>query len=223
VRRILKQLRKGLRTACVTAALATCWNLGQTAQAEIVQFSGMVSPTENDISHLFLIYGTGYSTVADPLSAVSLGDFLAGQTTPFSVLTTAIDNETMWWYAAGLYGDISSGQYIEGTNGVTLGITASEDDLWGSYFYSVEEQEVFGHLLNDEPEQLPSFSDNWSGWDSDFGNGLEITDSRTIFDFSQASDNGLIYIESEVVPEPITIFLFASGGIFVLYSRRRKD
>lgn len=232
MRRILKQLRKGLRTACVTAALATCWNVGQPAQAAIVEhavnFSGTVSPTVDDLSHLYLIYGTGYSTIEHPLGAISLGDFLAGQTETFSVFANLWGYETpvkdgLWLYTAGLYGDVSSGQYVEGVNGVVLGINASESDLWETYFPSLDEETAFSDLLNDNPSLLPSFGTSWNGWHSYYECDFEMADTNVLFDFSQASDNGLINIESEVVPEPITIFLFGSGGIFVLYSRRRKD
>lgn len=222
MRRILKQLRKGLRTACVTAALATCWNVGQTAQAEIVEFSGMVSPTENDISHLFLIYGTGYSQTIQNLDSINLGDFSAGQSTPFTVFDSIGGGREFFWFAAGLYGDISSGQYIEGVNGVTLGIDGTEGDLWSSYF-SESEEGVFSQLLNDQPGTLGITSGWWEGWNVDYDSYLEVVDMSALYDFSQASDNGQIYIESEVVPEPITILLFGSGGIFVLYSRHRKD
>jgi len=159
VRRFLKRLRKGIRTACLTAVLATCWQVGQPAQALAttvpVNFSGTVSPTDNDISNLFFIYGTGYSSIGYPLGAVKLGDFLAGETTPFSALAMVSDSATMWWYTAGLYGDISGGGYNESINGVTLGITASEGDSWSTYF-SQDEATTFTHLLNDDPGQLPA-------------------------------------------------------------------
>ena len=227
MRKFLKRLRKGIRTSCLTAVLATCWQVGQLAPALAttvpVQFSGTVSPADTDISHLFFIYGTGYSSIGYPLGAVKLGDFLAGQTTPFSVLTIVSDSRTMWWYTAALYGDISGGEYNESINGVTLGITASEGDSWSTYFSSQDEATTFTHLLNDDPGQLPAQGWSWSGWEFDFDNGVEITDSRVLFDFTTASANGEIYIESEIVPEPLTLLLFGSGGIYVLCRRRQKD
>ena len=129
----------------------------------------------------------------------------------------------MWLYTAGLYGDVSSDQYVEGVNGVVLGINASESDLWETYFPSLDEETAFSYLLNDSPSSLPSFGGSWNGWHFFYECDFEMVDTNVLFDFSQASENGQIYIESEVVPESITIFLFVSGGIFVLYSRRRKD
>jgi len=122
MRRILKQLRKGLRAACVTAALATCWNVGQSAQAALeigdpvsVQFSGTVSPTVSDLSHVYLIYGTGTSTYAEyGLNALLLGDYSVGNLNTFSVQGDAVYSGHILWFVAGLYGDISSGHYSEG-------------------------------------------------------------------------------------------------------------
>ena len=227
MRRILRRLRKGIKTACLTALLATCWQAGQPAQVSAatvtIQFSGTVSPAVNNISHLFLIYGIGYSSIDYALSAVKLGDFPAGETTPFTVFTTtnaySIDN--LWWYTAGLYGDISRGEYSEGINGVTLGIDALEGDPWSSYFSS-SEAIIFNHLLNDNPGNLPSFGESWNGWYFSISDGLEITASSVLFDFSTASNNGQISFESQIVPEPVTIVLLGAGGPFVLYRRRNE-
>jgi hypothetical protein len=229
MRKFLKRLRKGIRTACLTTALATCWGVGQTAQVSAapveVRFSGTVSPVVNNVSHLFIIYSLGSSSIEDPLSAIQLGDFSAGQTTAFSVVTTmdvgSYDN--LWWYVAGLYGNTTGGEYSEGVNGITLGIDASEGDSWSSYF-SPSEADIFTHLLNDNPGNLPSFNWSWDGWYfSGYSGGIEITGSSTLFDFSVASNNGQINFESEIVPEPITIVLLGTGGFFVLRRRRDND
>lgn len=227
MRSFLKQLRKGFKTACLTAALATCWQVGQTAEVMAtpieIQISGAVAPVTNDLSHLYFIYGTGYSSLFGPLDAVLLGDFTAGQTTPFSVTTTINDNETLWWYTASVYGDVSGGTYSEGTNGVTLGINASEGDPWSSYSYSYDEADFFDDILNDIPENLPEYSSIWNGWNGEqYSAGVEIADSSILYDFSTASSNGTITISTEIVPEPTTIVLLGTGGFFTL-RRRKKD
>jgi len=224
MRRFLKRLRKGIRTACLTAVLATCWQVGQPAQALAtivpVRFSGTVSPAENDVSHLFLIYGTGYSSIGN-IWAVKLGDFLVGQTNPFSVTVTTHDAQSLFWFVAGLYGDISSGQYTEGTNGVTAGVYATEGDLWDEHI-SINEATFFTDLLNDDSGKLASYATWRHPWHVDYLAGLEITASSPLFDFSQASNNGQISFESQIVPEPVTIVLLGTGGLFVLYRRRKE-
>ncbi len=225
MRKILRRLRKGIKTACLTALLATCWQVGQPAQVsaatETVQFSGTVSPAVNDLSHLFLIYATGVSSWIDDYGAVKLGDFPLGQTTVFSVLSDIPYTWNLYWYTAGLYGDVSSGQYIAGENGVTLGINGTEGDSWSSYF-SVSEETVFNYLLNDDVESLPSHWASWNGWHVDYDCWLETAGTSILFDFSQASSNGEIYLESQIVPEPTTIVLLGAGGLFVLYRRRKE-
>ncbi len=100
MRKFLKQLRKGLRAACVTAALATCWNVGQSVahagydigDPVTIQFSGSISPVENNLSHVFLIYCTGTSSWRSAMNLVEIGDFMAGQTGIFSVTGQAVYN-----------------------------------------------------------------------------------------------------------------------------------
>lgn len=225
MRRVLKRLRKGIRTACLAAALATCWNVGQPAEAlattVTLEFSGTVSPTVNDLSHLFLIYATGYSSWFT-VDVVKLGDFPAGQSTSFLVWADAEYDPGFRWYAAGLFGDISGGQYVEGLNGVTLAVDGTEGDSWDTYF-SISEETLFAHLLSDQPGELRSRWYSWSGWHTAWDQDLAFTDSSILFDFSQASNNGQIYIESQIIPEPITILLFGTGGLIVVQFRRRED
>jgi hypothetical protein len=224
MRRILRILRKGIKTACLAAVLATCWQVGQPAQVSAatvtLQISGTVSPTMNDLSHVFLIYGTGHSSFPLYFGTVKLGDFSAGYTTPFTVLATAVDQDTLYWCAVGLYGDISSGQYNEGFNGVTLGIETFEGDSWEYRFPSLDEETVFNYLISDAAGLIPS--DSWS-WNSTYQASLWITDSSPLNDYSQPSSNGEIYIATEIVPEPITFLLLGAGGIYILRCRRDED
>ncbi len=229
MRKFLKQLRKGLQTACVTAALATCWQIGQPANAsatiETVRFSGIISPTTHDLSHVYLIYGTGYSSIYGDLHSVKLADLMVGgQDNSFSVLADVEDETSLWGYVAALHGNVSGGQYIENTNGVALGIAATEGNSWEqSYSYSMDESTAFGHLLNDNPELLPDFYWGWDGWDWNYGNGIEINESKNLYTFSSASHAGEIHIQSEIVPEPITLLLFGSGGLVILRRKKPKE
>ncbi len=226
MRRFLKKLRKGIKTACVTATLVTCWSVGQPAQVSAapveIKFSGTVSPTVNDVSHLYLIYGSYMSGGVMDLGSTMLGDFSAGQTTAFSTTGSYYDwPRSIIWCAAGLYGDVSSGQYIEGVNGVTLGIRASEGNSW-EYYHPPDEGTVFNYLLNGTIENVqPDWWGWWHGddwWDSE---ELEVTETINLCDFSSASSNGSLQVEAVIVPEPITILVLGTGGIFVL--RRRQD
>jgi hypothetical protein len=170
---------------------------------------------------VFFIYGTGYSSLDYGPWTIKLGDFPAGRSTDFSVQGTAIYHESLFWYTAGLYGDISSGQYIEGVNGVTLGIgNVTEGDMWNWKFF-ISEQTVFTNLFNDTPQNI--YSNLWDeSWHVQYLAGLDITDSSVLFNFSQASNNGQMQIKSEVVPEPVSIVLFGTGGMIIVYLRRRN-
>jgi hypothetical protein len=232
MRKFLKQLRKGLRAACVTAALATCWNVGQSvAQAgyrngdEVaVQFTGTISPTVSDLSHVYLIYGTGYSgTVFSNFNVMGLGDFSGGNAGSFSVYGDAVYDEQILWFAAGLYGDLSSGQYTEGTNGVSLSASYypgySDFDSWDD-FINVSEGIMFNYLLNNDISGLSTIKYNdvhgYLYFDSD-------SDQRNMYNFSEVYENGTVAINFEIVPEPLTILLLGSGGIIVLGRKRRKE
>jgi hypothetical protein len=230
MRGFLKRLRKGLKTACITAALTTCWQIGQVAKADItlpnpgdqvtIRFSGTVSPEVNDISHVYLIYGAGSSGSWSGFQAVSLGDFPVGHSSSFSVLGTVIYDNYWIWYAAGLYGDITSGEYIEGVNGVNLGIQAAEGQPW-DWVFRISEETAFASLLNDTPEDISS--EYWPDHEHRHEmTGLEFADSSVLFNFSNAVQNGQIEINVEVVPEPISFVLFGTGGMIAVALRRRR-
>jgi hypothetical protein len=228
VLKFLRKFRKKFKTACLTAALATCWQVGQAAKADTpnwgdeitLQFSGTISPSTHKLSHLFLIYGTGYSGLTNGPWVVKLGDFPAGQSSSFSVQGPALYHESLFWAVAGLYGDVSGGQHIEG-NGVTLGVVGDEGDSWEWHSYWVSEEEMFGHLINDNSAQLASDGALISWPHLERYCGLETSTTSDLFDFSQASNNGQMEMTSEIVPEPVSIILFGTGGLIVTALRRR--
>jgi hypothetical protein len=224
MRRFLKKLRKGLKTACLAAALATCWGIGQTAQAEVtLKVTGSVSPTENDVSNLYLLYGLNYSYV-QAFSVTNLGNFPAGVTSDFSIYMTvealSADDTNIYWEAAGLYGDISSGNYTEGINGVTLGVDGAVGDSWSSHCW-YDEGEIFNQILNNGQDYL-LWSHYFYPWYYDDFQNQYASFAINLFDFSNAAYNGQIQFEVEVVPEPVSILLFGTGGMIVIYLRRRK-
>ncbi len=233
--KFLRKFRKKFRTACLTAALATCWQVGQAANAEIsypswgdevaFKFTGTVSPSTNSLSHMFLIYGTGSSGTIDfPLGFIDLGSFEKEQVTSFSALGDAHYAEFVWWFTAGLYGDTSSGQYIPGTNGVTLGILASVGDSWDFRTPIVDaETTAFACLLNNTPENL-TISDYWEqGWHIDEPAYMVLNASSDLYDFSTAVKNGQMEFTLEIIPEPVSIVLFGTGGMIVVALRRRNQ
>jgi len=113
---------------------------------------------------------------------------------------------------------------------VTLGIDGSEGNLWSSYF-SLSQADIFNYLINDNSDILVSDSSypnnflwDWNGWHwNGYESGLEITDSSILFDFSQASDNGTIDLTTQNIPEPVTIILLGTGGVFVLWRKRGEE
>ena len=232
MRKLLRQLGKGFKPACLTATLATCWQVGQVAKAQTTQpnwgeeitisFTGTISPATESLSHMFLIYGTGTSGGVDSaLNILNLGNFNAGQDTAFSATGNEYYADFTWWYTAALYGDTSSGQYLEGVNGVTLGIWAWEGDSWDSRF-PLAEATAFTCLLNDTPEDLPPWQDWNQGWHiNQFMNGGN-TASAPLFNFSNAVQNGGMQVEIQIVPEPGSIVLLWTGGMIVAARRRRS-
>ncbi len=223
MRRFLKRLKKGIKSACLTAALVTCWQVGQPAPALAVidlKFSGEVSPTVNDVSHLWLIYGSNYTASLYDWQAVKLGDFTAGQTSSFTVFGEVENGFNFKWGVAGLYGDTSGGQYTEGVNGVTLGLPEiDEGETWDSHVFTTIDT-MFDYLLNDNGDDLAASHFMYPYYDNDFYSDGTISN---LFDFSTATANGDMTLEYEIVPEPITIILLGAGGIVVLRRRRDKD
>lgn len=230
MRKFLKQLRKGLRTACVTAALATCWNVGQSAHAAYnsgdevtVQFTGTISPTISDLSHVYLIYGTGSSSIYSDIRAISLGDFTITGSESFSVQGVAEYYDTTSWLIAGLYGNLSSGEYTEGVNGVTL--TApyhpiySSRNSWDDFIYT-SEAAMFAYLLDNDVTNIYGAGYKFNCWQR---TGMEMDDSASLYNFSEITENGMVEIQSEIIPEPVTILLLGSGGIVVLCRRRKEE
>ena len=226
MRKFLKQLRKGLRAACVTAALATCWNVGQSVahagydigDPVTIQFSGSISPVENNLSHVFLIYCTGTSSWRSAMNLVEIGDFMAGQTGIFSVTGQAVYNYELYCLVAGVYGDISGGEYIEGVNGVTF----SESGSWIWSSVGVTEETMFDYLVNDNEAALMGLAHD-QYYSYEYFWQLEQTRTCDLYDFSGPVANGSAQITTTIVPEPITILLFGSGGAIVLCRKRKSE
>jgi hypothetical protein len=232
MRKLLRKLRRGFKPACLTATLATCWQAGQVARADTsppnwgdpvtLSFTGTVSPATTSLSHVFLIYGTGYSSFDSALFSLELGDFTAGQSSPFSVQGSAVYEDSAFWIVAGLYGDLSGGQLMEGVNGVTLGVLTTEGAPWSEFTYPYDEAAAFTGLLNDAPGNIFSYCLHGDSRHNQYMSQLEFTGSSVLWNFSNASNNGQMEITSRIVPEPGSIVLFAIGGMIVAAWRRRS-
>jgi hypothetical protein len=230
--KFLRKFRKKFKTACLTAALATCWQVGQAAKADTlnwgdevtIRFSGTVSHSTTNLSHMYLIYGTGSSGgIEFPMGFIKLPNIEAGQVTGFNVLGNTPYANFIWWYTAGLYGDTNGG-YNGSTNGVTLGIWANEGDSWQYRVPGMDEATAFTYLLNDTPENLPAWQDWHQGWHiNEFYDPPVIETAGDLYDFSTAAKNGQIELKMEVVPEPVSIILFGTGGMIIVALRRRNQ
>jgi len=234
MRKFLRRLKKGFKTACLTTALVTCWNIGHSTPVNAalnfgdpitMKFSGTVSPATNDISNLYLIlvYGSGSSSIGRHFSAVKLGDFTANQTTAFTVYDDTIYRYSLYWATAGLYGDTSGGQYNANINGVTIakpGIDPGES--WDSHMFT-NINTMFDYLLNDNEAQLAQYHCKYFYYDDDY-DYTSSGETVPLYDFSTATANGEMFIQYEIVPEPTSLVLFAAGVyIFSRYRRRDED
>jgi hypothetical protein len=228
--KFLRRFRKKFKTACLTAALVTCWQVGQPAKADThqygdpvtIKFTGTISPSVQSLSHVFLIFGTGYSSFDYGPWFIKLGDASIGGGKSFSEEKDIIYGESVYWAFAGLYGDTSSGTYIEGVNGVVLGTKSKQGDSWG-WYNSPSESDAFNQLLNDAPGAgfVDILNDDIrnGGW-IDYG-WTGFSDSSVLWNFSNASSNGQVEMKVEIVPEPVSIVLFGTGGLIVAALRRR--
>lgn len=236
MRRLIKKFRKSLKTMCLSAAMVTCWGIGQSTQASLippipisnndevmVRFSGTVTPTTHNLTKLYLIYGTGLSSWIWGPWRLLLGNFPAGVTTPYSVTGPAgTSDDVYFWMVVGLYGDVSSGQYDMGnTNGVTVSLDSSgEGKSWSYLFGLPDEETVFDNLINQDTETLLAWGNQVNKFQDAISTDMVFTDSSVLYNFSLASPNGTIEIQSQIVPEPMSIVFIGIGGILVW---RRSD
>jgi len=232
MKRLIRRLRKGVKTACLTAVLVTCWGVGQSVKATpnfgdqvVVKCNGTISPTTNDLSHVYLLYATGSSGWFGKFF-VGLGNIIAGHSVPF---VCNVDTEYYWdvgWAILALYGDTSGGQYDENLNGVTVTFYSPsfEGQTWTNVFGSHrEEEDWFDCLFNDDISGLDTLlCSGYYGCPNPYNSDsyLDFDDSGHLFDFSTASYNGTVDIHSEIVPEPVTVLLVGAGGIIVWRRRR---
>ena len=219
MRKFLRMLRKGFKTACLTTALVTCWNIGHATPAiaapaygeEVtMKFSGTISPTANDLSNVYLIYCTGTSSSRTDMNAIALGDFTAGQTGAFSVTGQALFNQTAYCLVAGVYGD---------DVGVTLNINGPTW-IWDSL--GVTEETMLNYLINDDMLALEGMLHN-GYYNYTYFSYLEGTRSINLYDYSSPSANGTGEITTEIIPEPASLLLFGTGGYIISRFQRRNE
>jgi hypothetical protein len=91
--------------------------------------------------------------------------------------------------------------------------------MWNTHCLYQDERTVFNELLNDDPFSISGIIYTRHGYDDCY---LEVSATNDLFNFSQASNNGTIQIQSEIVPEPISIVLFGGGGLIIVAFRRQK-
>ena len=82
---------------------------------------------------------------------------------------------------------------------------------------------MFDHLINDNETQLSNDAYDIRGAFNAVTSYLETSQTIDLFNYSPASNNGQMSFQSTVVPEPISIVLFGTGGLIVVVLRRRNE
>jgi len=82
---------------------------------------------------------------------------------------------------------------------------------------------MFNYLLNNDVSNLSIEQYDSDLYGYDYADFDSINVERDLYSFSEISENGRVNISFEIVPEPMTVLLFGSGGLVVLRRRRKES
>ena len=228
------QSKNVIKSACASAVVATCWGIGQQAEAQLVigfedNFLLEVS-SSTGISDLVLIYGnasSGFISTNDlffePLPDITSGSlsqtvFLSG---PFIIddLFQAAPEELVYTII-GNYSDPTNLDPNE-QSGVGIGIGSFQNiigDEFSEVFSSFTETEIIDALVNENFTTLGNF------FVDAHDDGLVIfndfQDSGALINFSQANTVGSVSLSP--IPEPGSLALLIAGGLLAVSRRKRS-
>ena len=224
-----------IKSVCASAVVATCWGIGQQAEAEVISigiednFLLEVS-SSTDISDLVLIYGNASSGVIstsdlffEPLPDITSGSlsqtvFLDGpllidgffQASPDELVYTIIGN----------YSDPTNPDTNE-QSGVGIGIGSIEGiigDEFSDVFPDFAETDIIEALEDDNFEILGNFF--VEAHDDNLVIFNDFLDSGALINFSQANNVGTVSLSP--VPEPGSVALLIAGGLLAASRRKRS-
>ncbi len=217
-----------LKTACAAAAVATCWGVGQQAQAVPVEMSPAsitLTPT-TAISDLYFLYGVGYSGTTG--YAIELDDAVIGENTYNVMLDVdefVRDSGEFFYTVIGVYSDPSNPDAGE-RSGVS--ITLSEDNAETRITNSETFEDYFGVDFTEADIQTALENDTVSTLIDFFVYhlptafvDLNFANSGTQVNFSEADFGGSVSLLPSI-PEPTTAMLLCTGAGVLALGRRKR-
>ncbi len=220
-------LNKNLKAACAATAVATCWGVGQQAQALVViepmGISGTISPTTKGLTHVYLFYASNASGF---MQNFALPDAPAGVTTSYFV-NAALTGSPETYTIMGVY-DKTAGLISISLGGINA-IGNSFDATFDSPGFDFTEATIASALIsgnlgqgNDagSPAQLAqTLSFNQNGYGTFNVTTPKTGEVSTLISFSDGALDGSAFA---AVPEPGAAGLVGLGGLVLLFRRRGK-
>ncbi len=224
-----------LKSTCAAAAVATCWGVGQQAEAEFISIAIednflLEVSSSTDITDLVLIYGnasSGFISTSD-LFFESLPDITTGSLsqTVFLEGPLLIDGflqaspDELVYTIIGNYSDPTNPD-IDEQSGVGIGIGFFEGiigDEFSDVFPTFAETDIIDALATDNFETLGDFF--VEAHDNNLVIFNDDQDSGALINFSQANNVGTVSLSP--VPEPGSVALLIAGGLLTASRRKRS-
>jgi len=223
------RFRRGLKAACLGAALATAWS-GTPAQAAPYRVSGYVEPV-TPLTHVHVAAMYYESGTSDTYWAVHelAGPVPGGRQTGFSFI---IEDRPGWvdihivdrYYVLAIDDDVNDGVTVNMPS-ATAAAAISASLTWDQHFTPTQpwlptESELADALRSTAGTGMTGFCEYYGRYYSKIGE--LFGQQSTLVSFSAAADNGIAYAEVVEIPEPGTVILVIVGAAFVTGYRRRR-
>lgn len=225
-----------LKSTCAAAAVATCWGVGQQAEAgisiaDIIEDNFLLEVSSStNITDLVLIYGNAASgsISTNDLFFESLPDITTGSLSQTVFLNGSffIDGllqaspDELVYTIIGNYSDPTNPD-IDEQSGVGIGIGFFEGiigDEFSDVFPTFAETDIIDALATDNFETLGDFF--VEAHDNNLVIFNDDQDSGALINFSQANNVGTVSLSP--VPEPGSVALLIAGGLLTASRRKRS-